>query len=301
MTKKWDCVILLLCAVSITGLTAEARARVGVLDFQANSISKSDAQVIGELFSSELVTAKFYDVVDRKNIEKLLVEQEFQLSDCTETSCAIKIGRVLALDYMIYGSVSKLGDTFVINVQLLNVATAQIEGSSKEKFLKIDEAIDILKKVVYQLAGKEPPADQGTRQTVPAKAAVGASEAPAGQVPAPARSWFLDLGVGGIIGEYESGGELEVNGRFMFLPQFGAGLGALLGIYEGGLAFGLNVYVVWAFLQDLGIGVGFKGFPEYINSFGGPTVVLYYGSFYLRLGIQVMDNSGWSIDVGYAL
>jgi len=124
------------------------KPRVGILEFNAKNVSEVEADAVGELFTSELVMTGQFDVVDRNNVESLLTEMDFQMSGCTDSSCAVEIGQILSLEYMVYGSVIKLGEIFAINVQMINVGTAQIVNTGREQFKSIEEAYDVIPRLV---------------------------------------------------------------------------------------------------------------------------------------------------------
>ena len=146
-----------------------SKPRIGVLQFSAKNVSATDADAAGELFTSELVMTGIFDVVDRKNIQTLLSEVHFQLSGCTDSSCAVEVGRILSLEYMISGSVIKLGRTLAINIQMIDVETAQIVHTVRKEFRTIEDTYKIIPKLVRQfikapgISGNEtgPPAGSG--------------------------------------------------------------------------------------------------------------------------------------------
>ena len=294
-------ILLLLILVALPSIAQSIKPRVGVLDFTANNISLSEAITIGEMFTSELVLSGKYDVVDRKNIESLMAEMEFQMSGCTDSSCAVEVGQILALDFMMYGSINKLGESFVINVYMINVETAQIEGTSRERFSTIEQSYDVMSAVIGKLI--EGDSYKGSTPVLPEQEIEEALVADKQSRPA---NKFIDVGAGYVSGEWESGFEIETSYRHMLGSTFGLGGGILLGYGSGddnymrpGLKFGLNFLVYYQINRLMGVAVGFKGLPGYINSFGGPTVGLYFGRWYARLGLQIIEAEGVSIDLGY--
>ncbi|MBI9104900.1 MAG: hypothetical protein JEY99_20960 [Spirochaetales bacterium] len=144
MKKRILIIILLITVCFYIFSEDELKPRIGILNFTAKSVSVMDAEAVGEIFTSELVLTDKFDIVDRQNIKNILEEMDFQLSGCTDSSCAVEVGQILSLEYMIYGSVIKLGELFSINVQMINVETAQIEHTGKEKFTSIEEAYDVI-------------------------------------------------------------------------------------------------------------------------------------------------------------
>ncbi|MBI4979919.1 MAG: PEGA domain-containing protein [Spirochaetes bacterium] len=70
------------------------------------------------------------------------------------------------MQYMIYGNVIKLGESFFITAEMVDIETTKIVKTSKDKFAKLDDVQDTLKKIVYDLlavsgsAAYTPPAVQ---------------------------------------------------------------------------------------------------------------------------------------------
>jgi len=67
-------------------------------------------------------------LTERKRLDVILKEQELALSDLMDTSKAIRIGQVLAADYLLTGSVIETDRTVIIFGRVINVETAEIES-----------------------------------------------------------------------------------------------------------------------------------------------------------------------------
>lgn len=141
----------LLCTALTTGISAQTKSRAGVFDFTAIGVSDTEAQAIGNMFRGDIVTGGVFDVLDRNNMNEVLKEQQFQASGCTESACAVKIGKILNMEYMIYGSVSKLGAAIFIQVEVINIETTRIVLSSKEKTTAIENADTAIAKIIEDL------------------------------------------------------------------------------------------------------------------------------------------------------
>jgi hypothetical protein len=284
--------VLLLLVSSLVGapdcLSAQdTLPRVGVLDFEAAGISASEARIIGELFTAELVAGGTCDVLDRKNIAALLEEQELQASDCTDSSCALRIGQLLAADRMIFGTVGKLGDSYVINVQLLHVGTGKIEKSARGKFAKVDDAYDVIPEVVAELVG-DPALRGGTAAEVTQRRP---------------RAIFLDVGGGFVITTYEPGIEVSLGARYErdWHIRIGVGLGVLVGLALApvGPRFGIDGYLYARPFPRLGFSLGFRGLPTYIGFGGGPTLGIHFDNLFVRVHVPIIYSYGFGLDAGY--
>jgi len=113
----------------ILGKPLLAASTIAVLDLQARGLSSQDALVMTDRLRSELVNAGKYIVVDRANMVAILEEQEFQLSGCTTNECVIEIGELLGVQKMLSGSVSQVGQSFAVQLQITDVESSQIEHS----------------------------------------------------------------------------------------------------------------------------------------------------------------------------
>jgi hypothetical protein len=61
-------------------------------------------------------------------MESVLQEQDFQYSDRVDASTAVKIGRMLGAEKMVFGAVSKLDTRFTISVRAVDVETGAVDG-----------------------------------------------------------------------------------------------------------------------------------------------------------------------------
>ena len=110
---------------------------VAVLDLEPKmGISRELASLLSEKLRSVVFDLGMFQVIDRKNMDLVLKEQGFHLSDlseCTSSECAIKVGKMLGVTRMLVGSVGKLDQKSMINLQLINVETGEIEAVAEEE------------------------------------------------------------------------------------------------------------------------------------------------------------------------
>ena len=115
---------------------------LAVMNLEPTGLTKQDAEVLTQALISEVVAFNKYVVVERNNIDKILKEQKFQHSGCTNKECAVEIGQLLNADYMLIGSVGKIGSTYTINARIINVATAEnVKSSNYTKKGEIDDLV----------------------------------------------------------------------------------------------------------------------------------------------------------------
>ena len=146
--------IILLLTTSLFGAKYLA-----VLDLEAESISESEAKILTQRLTSIIIELSDYTVVERANIDKILKEQKFQHSGCTDSECAVEIGQLLNADITVIGTVSKFGDTYTIDSRIINVGNGEALGSASYTHTgNIDQLVkDGIESVARELLGVKTP------------------------------------------------------------------------------------------------------------------------------------------------
>ena len=106
--------------------------RVAILDFEnISGIAKYDG--LGKAMSSMLisdieanVSPKRLQLVERAQIQKVLKEQDFQVSGSVNKSTAVQAGQILGVSYLLVGDIYILNDQLIINARLTNTETGDI-------------------------------------------------------------------------------------------------------------------------------------------------------------------------------
>lgn len=97
------------------------RMRIAVTDLTGQNISAMEAATVADFLRGELINSDKFIVIERSNMEKILSEQSFQQTGCTDAECAVKMGKLLNVNSIIVGSFSKLLGIYYINVRLIDV------------------------------------------------------------------------------------------------------------------------------------------------------------------------------------
>ncbi|MEK7390947.1 MAG: CsgG/HfaB family protein [Fibrobacterota bacterium] len=134
---------------------ATARKFVAVAPLASTSISRGEADLLGEALSTALQRRSGARMMERSQMEKILAEQGFQNSGaCDKSDCAIQIGKILGIDQIVVGSVGKLGSSYMLNARLVDVATGEILGStSRTSPARIEQVVAELPKAADDLFG----------------------------------------------------------------------------------------------------------------------------------------------------
>ena len=127
---------------------------VAVTQLEAKGVSPSDASVLTDNISDELLKSGKVRVMERSQMDKILQEQGFQQSGTCDTSeCAVQIGRLLGIERIVVGSVGKVGETYSLSIRMVDVGTGEVLASSRQNHRgAIDDVLqEVVPMVVQEL------------------------------------------------------------------------------------------------------------------------------------------------------
>lgn len=132
---------------------------ITVLDFELNGLSQAEGRIFIDYLSSHVSAIRGYRFIDRSQREAILEEMSFSLSgSCSDEECQLEIGKMLAADYIIVGSIGTLGNRYLLNTRLIKVETSETQKSASEKYSSIDDLVDDserLIKVLFNLTDED--------------------------------------------------------------------------------------------------------------------------------------------------
>jgi len=107
---------------------------IAVHDIVGPKLTKTQKKQIFNKLESELVNLETYEVISRSNVDKILKEQKFQNSGCTDQECAAEIGKLLNADFMLLSEILyEASESGVdVSLKLVDVETAKIINAINE-------------------------------------------------------------------------------------------------------------------------------------------------------------------------
>jgi TolB-like protein len=109
-----------------------ANSKIAVINISSNNRDIS-ALVVDEL-EYNLVSARKFTIVDRRTLDIIRAEQNFQMSGEVSEESAISIGQMLGANIVITGSITGTGTNQRLSIKALDVKTAQIVTMVRETF-----------------------------------------------------------------------------------------------------------------------------------------------------------------------
>jgi len=105
----------LLALLVVPALEAADKPRIAVLEFKNKADNQwwwhGGAQASQDVFVTELVKSGKFRVVEREQLAALMQEKNLTLSGDLDPSTAVKVGKLLGVNYLLTGSVTEYGIT----------------------------------------------------------------------------------------------------------------------------------------------------------------------------------------------
>ena len=159
------CGVALLAMVAVPTLSSAAasdKPRVAVLEFKNKADNQwwyhGGAEAAQDVFVTELFKSGKFRVLEREQLEAIMKEKNLSLSGDVDPKTAMKIGKILGVNYLLTGAVTEYGNTDVsgggggvfagkrkfvasLNARLIEVSTGEVvwadDASQEESSVKV--------------------------------------------------------------------------------------------------------------------------------------------------------------------
>lgn len=138
------------------GKEQSKRLKLAVLDFEAvHGIEDSLAFAMSDYLRDEIHALGKYEVLSRDDLTAIAKRASLQqqAGTCADTSCLVEFGKALGTEFMVAGSISKVGTTYSISLRLLDTE-GQSAGVKKRVNERCQCSEDELFDAIKTIAGK---------------------------------------------------------------------------------------------------------------------------------------------------
>lgn len=118
------------CEILINNLPSQATVAV----LSVSSRNKDLGSFTLDELEFQLVDSQEFNMVDRKTLDAVRTEQNFQMSGEVNDESAVSIGHMLGANIVITGSITGSGSTQRLTIKALDVQTAKIVAMAREEF-----------------------------------------------------------------------------------------------------------------------------------------------------------------------
>ncbi|MDP8207084.1 MAG: PEGA domain-containing protein [Candidatus Electryonea clarkiae] len=129
---------------------------IAVLDLDlGGGVPESYRQPLSDRLRQELFKTGRFTLVERNQMETILEQQRFQMSGCTSDECAVEAGKLLGVERIVAGSISKVASLHTISLRMINIETgAMMRGENVDCVCTIEEVLTTrIQEAALRMAG----------------------------------------------------------------------------------------------------------------------------------------------------
>lgn len=123
---------------------ADQRLPIAVMELSGQGVDEAAASALTTEVSNTLNTLRVFRVITREDIKRMLqLEQtKQQCTGSVDAACMAEIGGALGVDFLIYGSVAKIGATYSLSLVLLDISKAEAANRANKKIAEVGALLD---------------------------------------------------------------------------------------------------------------------------------------------------------------
>ena len=139
-------------------MAQSGKPTVAILDFEGQDVSASEVQTLTERMRTEIGNTNAVRLIERKAVEKIMAEQGFQQTGCTSDECAAEVGQLLGVQFMVSGTIGKVGKTYTIDCKMFSVETGETIRAKNATFKgDISGLLTEMQIMAWEITGLEAP------------------------------------------------------------------------------------------------------------------------------------------------
>jgi hypothetical protein len=105
---------------------------LAVIDFEPRGLPRQDSTRLSEWIRTDLINSGQFKVIERAAMNEILKEQSFSLTGCTDTSCAVQVGKLLSARKILVGTIESYNNQIFISGRIVDVEKGVAEIAHKE-------------------------------------------------------------------------------------------------------------------------------------------------------------------------
>ncbi len=167
--------VVLLFAALVAPLTASAevkKVRVAVLEIRPVGTEPAKAETLSEIALTEAAAMPGFDVIGKSDINSMIgFEKQKQVMGCADDStCLAEVGGALGVDFIVVGSLGKIGSLYRIDLKLVETKKARVRGRIGVTVDRQEEKlVAAVQKAVRDLLEPATPRDEPVARAEPSR------------------------------------------------------------------------------------------------------------------------------------
>jgi TolB-like protein len=269
--------------------------KVAVMEIRALGTDTHTADLLSEVALTEVGSFERIDVIGRSDIESMLgFEKQKKILGCSEeASCLAEIGGALGVEYVVVGSLGRIGGLYRLDMKLVETSKGRVRSRTGESVEGKEETLVVaVQRAVHRLldpialrapSGELPPPTLATPITPAAPAAPAATpvvppqtfkkEPPPAKAGSSRKTWGYVIGAVGIAA-VAGGAGAGLSAKAAYDDEKAAAASGDLAAFESSRDTAKSRAMIADVLYGVGaVGLGVGAYMVFVGPSGGSTQV----------------------------
>ena len=126
---------------------------IAVTDLIALALSEREVLTLTDTLRDALVVTDYFNVLSRDKMDEILKEQKFSREFASDDERLSELGKSLAVEKIVAGSVGRVGETFSLSVRIITVETGRTEVTVNRQMRgRADDLLPLIQHAARELA-----------------------------------------------------------------------------------------------------------------------------------------------------
>lgn len=149
--KKITSLLIVLSIVTFLKAQDTTSNKIAILPFISNGIDQASVQTAESIFRMDLSKVSSMNILSERNIQSALLDY-----DCTDTECAVEIGKNLKAKEVMVCTLSPLGEKIIIQYILVEPSTGKNILSEQATALNLEDLDAVMNRIALSVANHTP-------------------------------------------------------------------------------------------------------------------------------------------------
>lgn len=130
----------------IASMEQQQKRKLAILDFtKLDGSTDNFGRYLAETLTTSMFLTKRFEVIERRQLDKILAELRMNLSDVIDAQNAKRLGRIYGVDAIASGSVTELAASVEVNARLIETETGRVFAVAKTPFIKDTNMVELMR------------------------------------------------------------------------------------------------------------------------------------------------------------
>ncbi len=160
---KTKILTIAVCIGTFFSISAQSTSSIAVATPSVQGLFATP-EIVSKLINLELIKINKYNVYDEYDMAEVLKNDSSYTKNCFGLNCLTQLGSALKVDFIICGSIDRLGQKIVVSLKIIDIKTKSIYKTAVKEFdnqeIELQRMIEITIREMHDLTNQKELADK---------------------------------------------------------------------------------------------------------------------------------------------